>query len=211
MGNDTDFKFGYNEPTAADYRTNDPPTYDHVPKCTVPVICLGCGKNHGDCDVLTNRLEESDKENEDDMIQRPASSQSNNNGGAQSGGTTRRRNGLPFLNVRDVSFHPEPGTIVVARVDDDNFKPGNQIVNCKIKFRGQHFLYGLRFNNPNLGILCDAFGQDERDWTDAEIEISKEADEVTGREYIRLAPSSATKKDKEEGPEPTATRSRKRG
>lgn len=198
---DTDFnpeEFGGYDPELMpkeDYKTSDPPTY----KCTVPVICPGCGKNHGDCDVITNRLEESDKENEDNMIQRPPTSQpSSNGGGQQQQGNFRKRNGLPFLNVRDISFHPEPATIVVARVDDDNFKPGNQIVNCKIKFRGQHFLYGLRFNNPNLGILCDAFGQDERDWVNKEIEVSKEADEVTGREYIRFAPSSATARGDQE-------------
>lgn len=165
MGKDTDFNYGANVAEV------DAPSYECMGRC----VCSICGKFHGYCSEVGVQPEK-----EDNMINRGESGNTGNNKGQ------RKRNGLPFLSTENASSTKRPGNIVAARVEDDSFRPGHQVVALKIAFNGQHYLYNLRTNNPTLDSLCSSFGDDESQWNGKDIFIFNEEDTFNGKIWLRM-------------------------
>jgi hypothetical protein len=178
MGKQTDFDYGHNI-DQPDYGTNDPPTYDAP--CMGMLVCPHCGKSAMCSDVFDTI---SNDGGNDSMIPRGNNQQTN------SGRGQGKRNGLPFLSTKDATTMHQPAKIVAARLEDDTYRPGNQVVALKLNYRGQLWLYNLRTNNPTLDTLCNGFGDDESTWSGRNIEIFNEEDSFNGKLWLRLEPSN---------------------
>lgn len=156
------------------------------------VKCNGCGKFHGYCSELGGSIQRGESQEEEEMIRR-SSGQPTNNQSRQGERGQRQRNGLPFLSTKEASFTPMPGKIIAARVEDDNFRPGRDVVAIRIRFKGQDFLLNLRDNNPNLETLCNLYGEDETQWTGKEVMISNEEDNFNGKVWLHIDGAEDTK------------------
>jgi hypothetical protein len=133
---------------------------------------------------------------ENEMIPRDTPSQGGN--GTQRGGR-RRGTGLRYLNTDMLSTAHQLASIADARVQPDNFRPGEFAVVVKLKFRGEFILWSLRPKNPNLETIAEALGDDETTWKGRDIELYVEEDDFDGRKQIRaeVAPApTAGKKGK---------------
>lgn len=194
FGDDTDFN-----PPPENYKTDDPPTY----KCRAEVKCPSCGKNHGDCDIITDRMK---AEEDDEVINR--GNRSNDQQPQQGNGRRRQRNGLPFLSPRECSTNPQPATVVVASVGPHAFRRGEEQVNMRIRFKGKDYTFGLRENNPNLDTLCDAWGEDETQWAGKEMEVYNHEDPATGTVFVQFDPGEMGPAEEEKV---SSGRGRKRG
>jgi hypothetical protein len=180
----TDFNHGYNDP---DYKTTDPPTYDQA--CMGLMVCPHCGKSVM-CGDIHNSV--APIEQGDNMIPRGNGTQS------QPQRTGRKRSGLRYLTADMLSATHQIATVVDARVQPDNFRPGQDSVVVKLKFKGEFILWTLRSGNPSLEVLGDAMGDDESSWKGHDIELYIEEDSFDGKKWIRseVAPSAPTTKSK---------------
>lgn len=109
------------------------------------------------------------------------------------------QNGLRFLTVKDATRIPQAGKVVAARIQPDNFKSGSQVVAVRVEFKGQHWMLNLRPNNPNVDRLCDAWGEDELQWTGKMMLISVREDkdfDLNNKLWLHLEAKA---------PEPTPT------
>lgn len=183
MGKDLEFAFGWN-----DTANNANPWNDQ--HCMGLLVCPHCGRSAMCGDVAkhvpTNRQLFSDTQENDNMIPR----NTGNSSGGQRGGGRKRGSGLPFLAPDKASTVREPGKIIAARVENDNYRQGEQMVALKINFRNQLFLYNLRSNNPTLDALCNAFGDDELQWAGKHVVIFNEVDDFNGKTWLRIEPDT---------------------
>jgi hypothetical protein len=132
---------------------------------------------------------QNDKENEE-MINRSARNDApqQQQGRRQNTGRSRGsgQTGIPYLKTENVNFDKRTANIIACRVEDDAFKPGQQAVVAKIAFAGNTYLWTIRLDNPNLDILCDAFGDDEQKWVGKDFLLFLETDEFTNKNYTRV-------------------------
>lgn len=166
-----DFPHGYNDP---DYKTDDPPTYEQA--CMGMLVCPHCGKA-AICGDVTSLLHEQG----DNMIPRGNPS----TGGSGGGGRKRRGSGLRYLAAEMLTTTHQAASIVDARTQPDQFRPGTECVVVKLKFKGEYILWTLRSGNPSLETLGDALGDDETTWKGAELELYIEEDGFDGKKWIR--------------------------
>jgi len=166
----TDFDYGWN------VAQDDVPTYDQ--SCMGMMVCPHCGKA-AMCGDVAKLIGEN-------MIPRTTP-----NNPRQSGGK-RKPNGLPFLSKEHANHAKQPGKVVAARLEDDNFRKGEQVVTLKVEFREQHYLYNLRTNNPTLDSLIEAWGDDETTWNNKPVVIFNEEDDFNGKTWLRIEPSDDT-------------------
>lgn len=174
-----DFDFGHNKP---DYKTDDHPTYAQA--CIGMMVCPHCGKAAICGDVESNIQTEGN-----DMIPRKQASQisdDGNNFGGRRG--AKKINGYRFLSIDMLNSTQQLAEIIDAKVLPDSFRKGEDAVVCKLKLNGEFLLWTIRNNNPNLEILGDAFGDDERKWVGKRIMLATESDDFSGRAQIRVAP-----------------------
>lgn len=197
-----DFEYGYNDPKNKDYKTTDPPNY--TGSCMGLMVCPHCGKA-AMCGDVTLSAQTTTGEN-DDMINRD--NRNNDRQGGRAGGRGGRRNGLAYLSTKEATHTAQPGKIIAARVEDDTFRPGNQVVAMRIRFKGQDWLYNLRTNNPTLDGLCNAFGDDESTWAGKDVSIFNEEDDFNGKVWLRIDPSEGAPMGE---PEPVTASKGKRG
>lgn len=208
-----DFNFGWNEPEAS---PRDIPTYDVPPPepvndhaaCMGRVTCIVCGKFHGYCsevheqltDIKPDGVNDHDDGNVINNAGIPYDQWEENNmiprGNApQQGGNQRKgkRTGLRYLSADMLSTTHQAATIVDARIQPDNFRPGQDAVVVKLKFKGEFLLWTLRQGNPNLEGFGDAMGDDEQNWKNHDIELYIEEDQFDGKKWIRseVAPTTA--------------------
>jgi hypothetical protein len=167
----TDFDYGHNV-------KGDVPTYDQA--CMGMMVCPHCGKAAICGDVVSNLPTEDNNS----MIPRGNNQASGNQRGKG------QRNGLPFLSTKDATQMRQPARIVAARVEDDTFRPGSQVVALKLNYKGQLWLYNLRTNNPALDALVNGFGEDELTWAEKDIVIFNEEDNFNGKLWLRMEPVS---------------------
>lgn len=171
----TDFEFGYNDPSNRDYKTDDPPTYQQA--CMGMMMCPHCGKA-----VICSDIGE-----QNNMI--PRSKQFGDDGNTS--GRRKKGSGLRYLSADMLTTTHQLATIVAARTQPDNFKPnGPDVVVVKLKLKGEFLLWTLRSSNPSLEILGDAFGDDETAWNNKDVELFIEEDGFDGKKWIRVEPST---------------------
>jgi len=198
----TDFTFGFNDP---DYATDDPPTYQRT--CIGMMICPHCGRGEICGNIQTN--EQTTHGDDDNMIPRGNNSGTGNNGNdnrqrfSRSNGA-RKNTGFPMLSTDKATTDQQPGRIVGARVEDDKYRNGQQLVALKVQFKSQMYLYNLRTNNPVLDTLAEAWGDDEQGWIGKDVVIFNEEDDFNGKLWLRLEPAE------EKNDEPTTTTTTKR-
>jgi len=186
MGKDVDFEYGHNDPEWSDKQTRDPDTPWQFDSCTGQIICPKCGKFHGDCFIVTNRM----KEDEQMIPQSTQNNQQQGRGGRQTGG--RRGGGLDYIKEGDLSHEKQIATITAARLDQpDPFNkqnPQSWVLTVQISINGRLLLWSLRDGNPNLTTLQKAFSSDENKWPGKEIEMYLAQDPVTMRNWFRADP-----------------------
>lgn len=168
--------------------------------CYGKVVCSVCGKQHGIC--VDFNLEGTPTQENEEMINRnqrsdaPQQSRGRSSGGSSKG----QRGGLPYLKQENITFDKRTASIIAARTEDDNFKPGQQAVVVKMAFAGNTYLWTLRLDNPNLDILCDAFGDDEEKWVGKEFLLFLETDTFNNKNWMRVEiPSTQSSKKSSRG------------
>lgn len=206
-----DFEFGFNEPGVS-VPKGDIPTYAHQPDtpnqetpplpepytpCMGAVLCSVCGKRHGLCTEVNEQLTgiknddsgiytdmgvSSFEWENDKMIPRDSG---NSASGGRSSSKKKGGSGLRYLSTDMLNTDKQTALIVDARTQDDNFKPGKQLVVVKIKFKGEMLLWTLRPGNPNMDVLADAMGDDETAWKDRSIELFNEVDSFDHKVWMR--------------------------
>lgn len=175
----------------------DPEAAEGVVYCYGKVICSVCGKLHGICvDFNLEPLENKEMINRDKRSDTPQQSGRSRNTGSKGGSN---RGGLPYLKTENLNFDKRTANIIAARTEDDNFKPGQQAVVVKIAFAGNTYLWTLRLDNPNLDILCDAFGDDEEKWPGKEFLLFLETDSFNNKNWMRVEIPTAQGKGKSRG------------
>ena len=185
---DISFNFGANVP---DRKDDD---------CFGMLVCPHCGKSVICQDVPTNQTVAT----EENMI--PRNTNTSGGGGGRGG---KRRSGFPFLATDKCSTDHEPGVIIGARVEDDSFRKGDQVVALKLRYKSQLWLYNLRPSNPVMDTLANAFGDDEAQWVNKKVVIYNEEDDFNGKLWLRIDPAED---DPGTSDEPaTATAKKRRG
>jgi hypothetical protein len=125
---------------------------------------------------------------------------SSGNSNQSRNGGTRKGSGFRFLNADMLSSAHQLATIVDARTQPDSFRPNQQCVVVKLRFKNEYILWTLRTGNPSLETIGDAIGEDETTWKNREIELFIEEDSFDGKKWIRCevvsAVSSSLKKGK---------------
>ena len=114
------------------------------------------------------------------------------------GAAAAQRNGLPFLSAKDATHSPQPARLVTCRLERDQFRAGQSVVKMRIDYKGQHWTYNLRTSNPNLDVLCEAWGDDETKWLNRHFEIYTEEDDVDSKVWLRFAPIDEEENNPEE-------------
>lgn len=190
----TDFEFGYNDPSNRDYRTDDPPDYQQA--CMGMMVCPHCSKAVF-CSDTANLAPIGEQ---DDMI--PRGNQTfGDDGNSRGRGRGKKRTGLRYLSADMLSTTHQVAEIIGARTQDDNFgKDRPQVVVVKLRLKGEFILWTLRVNNPALEELGNKFGDDETAWKDRQIELYLEEDNFDGKQWIRCeavnTPTTTSKRGK---------------
>lgn len=107
----------------------------------------------------------------------------------QKGGTKKKRDGFPFLKKEThLSSVKKLFKVLDVREQPDNFKPEEELVMVKIALEGQTLLWPLRYTNPNLATLQEAWGLNEEDWKGKGGSLFIELQEFDGTGQIRVEP-----------------------
>jgi hypothetical protein len=118
--------------------------------------------------------------------------------GSRGGGRQRQGTGHPALNLSDLTIEPKAAKILGVKVGPGTaqWNKDQTVVTCKLSLGGQLRMWYLTVNNPNLGILQDAFGNDENDWADKKIQLFIEESEWDGKQNIRVETDEPVKSAK---------------
>lgn len=116
----------------------------------------------------------------------------------ESGGkSTKKRDGFPFLKKENLSTTQKRFKVLDVREQEDVFSktdPKEELVMAKIALEGKTFLWPLRYNNPNLKTLQDAWGLDEKFWMSQEGALFTSVESFDGTSQIRVEPDAAEEK-----------------
>ena len=159
MGDDTDFNYGANEPTAESI--DERITREQASRCMAKIICHECGHYHGYCAEI--------KEEKNKMLPTGDNNSTNN----------RRQGGLNFINNQDLSTTPQEAKILMVKFSEKG-KQGPSIT-LKLAFKGEirYLWVPCRKTDDRYKALLGAFGPDENNWVDERIHILLEKNEFT--------------------------------
>jgi len=116
---------------------------------------------------------------------------------APQGGNRRQGGGFDYVRNTDLSTDKKRARVLACRVNDAVVKEGQRKysdVIVKIALNGKTLLYGLKADNPEYEKLVNAFGEDENRWPDREFYMYLEADDFTGKYWMRVEPIEAEPK-----------------
>lgn len=153
----TDFEFGYNDPSNRDYRTDDPPTYQQA--CMGMMVCPHCGKA-----VLC-----SDTANLAPIGEQQTMDLSQHKG---KGGSSR----LPWLDGQCI---PDgKGTTLKVDAVREPRKKGTTVVflDVTVAKDKKRYTWSIR-KGFTLDALLELLGSETDDWTDKSIPVVRGGDE----------------------------------
>lgn len=113
--------------------------------------------------------------------QSQASSRTSSRGG-------RKREGYPFLTKDKLSMSPKLFKVIECREQPDNFKPDELLVMVKIALEGVTTLWPLRYTNPCLEVLQQAWGLDEKEWAGQTGSVFLSEPDFEGKQQTRVKP-----------------------
>ena len=160
---DREFPFGYNN------RDHPGNLWNTDPDCIAPVVCSGCGKFHGYCDTVTQKLNSTGEK----TMSLPAPQ-------AKAGGGRFKRR--PFLKGKDIkSKGVTQITIEAVREAPKAFENADVLVDVKIG--SKEFTWPLAFSKTAYRVLYEKFGKDEKKWKGT---VKAEQDTYLGNAFVRL-------------------------
>jgi hypothetical protein len=166
-----DFNCGHN------IKQDDAPTYDRA--CMGLLVCPHCGKAVMCGDIQPAVAVQIDATGEQDNMWKSPNNSGNNR-------QQRQQTGFRYLNASMLSFVHQLATIDDARIEEDKYRKGEEVLNLKIKFKGEFILWPLRNGNPCLGVILAELGDDETRFKGAELELFIEEDAFDGKRQIRV-------------------------
>lgn len=111
-------------------------------------------------------------------------------GNAPSGGGARgARSGFPYLNQTNQATYLSTDKKTVKILDVKVNLGEKNPVTVKLAIDGKQVLWGLNGRNPNMDILLNAYGTEERDWVGNTMGMNLEQDEFTGQVWPRCDPA----------------------